>query len=246
MTDYPEIETLSAGAVDWTPLDYEFSSERWAEGTEDGTGWRVCYGSVIPQDFDDEHEVEIEDPKTEDNRRLTFYKSGSVFKPAGSIGVEVRDEDGDYEETSTVTPGESEYEDLCGEFGLDGDEVRAEFEGEDHERWSPMMNYAYPLESSPPDDWKNLVNNCTCVEIDGNYYLALTGGGMDFTWEICESYMALGYLPPSHFARRLPGMAGRGQSERDRWIAAGCRRSLEVHGNWLTGGIETIDRALAD
>ena len=39
------------------------------------------------------------------------------------------------------------------------------------------------------------------------YFLALTGGGMDLTWQICEAYMRLGYLPPTHFSR-LPRYAG--------------------------------------
>ena len=32
----------------------------------------------------------------------------------------------------------------------------------------------------------------------------LLGAGMDLSWEICEAYMRLGYLPPHHFARRPP------------------------------------------
>lgn len=86
----------------------------------------------------------------------------------------------------------------------------------------PMMSYYYPL----PDGFRNwgehpfprdeyaaadaLRDVPLCVvRIDGDGYgLALTGGGMDLSWEIAEAFALLGYLPPVHFAD-LPGMAGK-------------------------------------
>lgn len=101
----------------------------------------------------------------------------------------------------------------------------------------PMMNYFYPLPTyrgAASEDAKKLAHLPLCiveflgddVEDDERYGLALTGGGMDLSWEICEAFMRLGYLPPVHFAGQLPEMAGRGTSKRDRWIIAGCQRSL--------------------
>jgi hypothetical protein len=95
--------------------------------------------------------------------------------------------------------------------------------------WEPMMNYAYPLpmDFKVPDDFRDRLSCLTIVLIQGNPYLALTGGGMDLSWEICESYIALGYYPPYHFCR-LPGMAGRGESKSDQNIIKCCLKSCDA------------------
>lgn len=102
----------------------------------------------------------------------------------------------------------------------------------------PMMNYFYALPEQPDIEEATLalVRLPLCIvsfdgpswHIEDDWALALTGGGMDLSWEICEAFMRLGYLPPVHFGR-LPGMVGRGTSRRDRWIIAGCRRALIEH-----------------
>lgn len=129
--------------------------------------------------------------------------------------------------------------DLCGEYARwDADEHEWRCpEHEAGELWpgaSPMMNFAYPL----PDlgvaadvyDAADRIHDLPLcvVSRDGGYELALTGGGMDLSWEICEAFMRLGFLPPFHFCE-LPGMAGRGQSPRDRAIIAACRRAVSEH-----------------
>lgn len=92
----------------------------------------------------------------------------------------------------------------------------------------PMMNYWYPLETSDRDSigsWRKsfdvneaafrLRHHSLClVEVDGELGLALTGGGMDFTWDIVGAFIDLDYLPPVHFCD-LPGMSGRGPDKRD-------------------------------
>lgn len=95
----------------------------------------------------------------------------------------------------------------------------------------PMMSYFYPMPDFRGDvenASKEIANLPLCIvefTDSGDYALALTGGGMDLSWQICEAFMRLGYLPPFHF--ELPGMSGRGTSTRDRWIIAGCRRSAQ-------------------
>lgn len=124
----------------------------------------------------------------------------------------------------------------------------------------PMMSYYYPIEVrddfDPQDAARKLVDLPVCViewledeqDSRGFYALALTGGGTDLTWEICEAFMRLGYLPPVHFAGQLPEICGRGalssggkrgktMSPRDTWIVEGCRRSLR-------GMKERVGRAL--
>lgn len=127
------------------------------------------------------------------------------------------DEDG-----ARITDGRGYIEDAS-----DDDEQTAS-----ERRSGPLMSYAYPLpgySGDPCEDARELVDLPVCLvhDIDADaHYLALTGGGMDLSWEISEAYMRLGYLPPVHFD--LPGMAGRGESPRDRAIVAARRRALEI------------------
>lgn len=58
----------------------------------------------------------------------------------------------------------------------------------------PMMNYAYPLETSPSDEdiLKVVKNTClTIMEKDGEYFLALCGGGMDLSQQIGLAYILI-------------------------------------------------------
>ncbi len=98
----------------------------------------------------------------------------------------------------------------------------------------PMMNYFYPLlrfdHVDPQEGARRIVNLPLCLirmEDTEEYGLALTGGGMDLSWEICEAYMLLNYLPPITFCD-LPSMAGKRLNSRNKWILAGCRRSASV------------------
>jgi hypothetical protein len=90
----------------------------------------------------------------------------------------------------------------------------------------PMMGCCYPLPKPHcglsdtwgwnTDDASKLDDLPLCiVEFDTDTYgLALTGGGMDLSWEICEAFMRLRFLPPVHF--EPPAMAGKPDNEVDR------------------------------
>ena len=228
MTDFPT--DLSYACIDVKPMDYTFSGERWAEATGDESGWRVCAGSILPSDL--ETEIALDDGRT-----LEFDSDTCTIEVTTTRPDADGNEDEDIEH---FEPGDDGYDDLAKHFKLDGDEIRSYIdEGPDH-GWEPMMNYAYPLGAEPPDDWKTRMVTCTCVEIDGEYYLALTGGGMDLSWEICETFMRLGYWPPAHFAR-LPEMAGRGTSDRDKWLIEGCRKSLEGMRDRIERDLRALD-----
>lgn len=124
-----------------------------------------------------------------------------------------------------VTSGEAHHHEIDDESDCDG-YVCAE---------GPMMNYFYELprfaqDWEPGEAAKRIVDLPLCIVhlIDEEIYgLALTGGGMDLSWEICEAHMLLGYLPPLHFCD-LPEMAGLKLNARTRWILAGCGRSASV------------------
>lgn len=98
-----------------------------------------------------------------------------------------------------------------------------------NERYFPIYNFLYPLGERlrVPRDFRSRLNNTTIVRAGDEHGLALTGCGMDFSWEICESYLNLGYYPPAHFCR-LPEMSDRGKSPRDVRIVRGCAKTLDA------------------
>jgi hypothetical protein len=130
---------------------------------------------------------------------------------------------------------------------------------EDGEEDGPMMNYYYELpvfnqiESEAAAKLDGLP--LCLVEVDDRYALALTGGGMDLSWEICEAFMRLGYLPPVSFCD-LPAMCGRGTlssggeyggkelSERDAWIIEGCKRALALQKEHSTRRLDYVGARL--
>ena len=108
----------------------------------------------------------------------------------------------------------------------------------------PMMNYWYPCDIGYVREAALKLDRChlpVCVvSVHGQTGLCLTGGGMDLSWEICEAYMRLGYLPPAHFAQHLPIYGRRGCSKKDRWILQGCMRAMRVARNFASNGLRNI------
>jgi len=107
----------------------------------------------------------------------------------------------------------------------------------------PMMNYFYPCDFSRvggAEEAAKLISGAVCaVEMrDGETGFALTGGGMDLSWDICGAYVACGQLPPAD--RRLPRFAGAGLSTRARRIIAACLRSQEVAMNYARNNIADL------
>lgn len=94
----------------------------------------------------------------------------------------------------------------------------------------PMMMYYYPLPEALSDEQiEALVDEPLCyVRVGDTHGLALTGGGMDLSWEICEAFIKIGYFPPVHFCN-LPRMAGRGESERDKEIINTCFNGVATY-----------------
>lgn len=106
----------------------------------------------------------------------------------------------------------------------------------------PMMNYSYdlpiefPLHADAHDAAGAIADLPLCIITEGegggpfsdSPALALTGGGMDLSWQICQAYCRLGYLPPIVYCD-LPDMgqcyAGR-MGDTDRYVVAACQRSI--------------------
>lgn len=130
----------------------------------------------------------------------------------------------------------------------------------DEEPEAPMMDYYYPLPDfvdmlrmrgwSLEEAGRQVATDLPlCIVGFGDeekYGLALTGGGMDLSWEICEAHMRLGYLPPFHFASHLPRMADLTLDERVRWVIAGCQRSCQVMRRRAVEGARAALKVLKD
>lgn len=115
------------------------------------------------------------------------------------------------------------------------------------EQWDPVMSYYYPLYGTFGGVDVNKINHLPLTIIylveEDLYALALTGGGMDLSWEICEAHMQLGFYPPAYV--RLPKMAGKTASDRNLWIAQGCIKSAQIAGLWANRSEEDIRRVIA-
>jgi hypothetical protein len=148
----------------------------------------------------------------------------------------------------------SDYDTLLDEVGIDTDDdivMPANYPDEETFRAladvepmfdsseGPQVNYWYSLESDNADGADLAarlgVTSLCVVEVGGRFGLALTGGGMDMTWDIADAFIRLGLLPPVHFAD-LPTMAGLSRSDVNLRVVAAMRRSLTV----------TIERAQRD
>lgn len=113
----------------------------------------------------------------------------------------------------------------------------------------PCYNKLYPLTTYAGNSHEAaaaIVDLPLCVvvsertgEMEG---LALTGAGMDLSWEIAEAYMRLGCLPPAWL--RLPGSA-RSFGPLEEWIAAGMRQSLEMQKKAIDSQLEYLDSTIA-
>lgn len=114
----------------------------------------------------------------------------------------------------------------------------------------PMMNYMYKIDTSRVGGLENAalaifdLPLCVVSFIDGQRwgekYLALTGGGMDLSWDICLAYMRLGYLPPIHFYH-LPEFAGLLLGPEQQWVIDGLRLQIFYEQNHLAAAKTYLD-----
>lgn len=112
----------------------------------------------------------------------------------------------------------------------------------------PLMSTFWPLpdgawDHDPKGEAMKLAGLPLClVRLDGTaeWGLALTGGGMNLSWEIAEAYIRLGLLPPEHI--ELPVMADRGKGHLDRSIIAAMARAYQVARNQLRSKLLALKR----
>lgn len=104
----------------------------------------------------------------------------------------------------------------------------------------PVMNYYYPVDSINAEEAEAIAQHTPLVAItlqpQGKTALVLSGGGMDFSWDIAFAHILAGYYPPSRID--LPSMAGDRLDRKHRTIIAACRESHLILMNWLSRRLE--------
>lgn len=161
-----------------------------------------------------------------------------------SIGTACYDDESD--ELLAQAYGDSMLAGDLGDISADDwtDALREAFE----EQEQPAMNYRYPVTLRGVGENEAaaaLVGLPLCLvwdDSDEEHYLALTGGGMDLSAEICRAYIALKQRPPVHFCR-VPRMAGRKYSAE---FLTTLIESCEVAQNWAQSTIDDLRAIQAD
>lgn len=156
---------------------------------------------------------------SEDTRSYDFYNERRDFESEGKGWRIHEGMDTGRMECPKCEGAAEECEACDGEGGIE-----TESAGE----WQPAMNLLYPLPGNfeVPGDWREALCNMTIVQVDGEPYLALTGGGMDMTWYIVETYMRLGLYPPFGHTD-LPAGHDEGLSADGMEIVKACQKSVE-------------------
>ena len=229
----PDIKRMYCDAVDVKPVDFD-----WTVGYGEDDGWEIVYPDVSGWDL----------------ARCKDYlmdRGGDEFPELNPWGMgyeSLREFLGSDADESCEDFSETELRDVI----LDSEEVLdawrefvAEKIQEDSDSFTPMMSYYYPLpyfgRMDPSTAQTKLIGSGSAIVaiVAGETVLALAGGGMDLSWDICRAYMLLGYLPPVYFCE-LPAYA---DLPRDAsWIISGCLRSIEVMRQWIANKEDSLRR----
>jgi len=146
----------------------------------------------------------------------------------------------------------SNHDENCRNPDVDEDDEPkvCEYGGSNDIPEGPMMNFLWGFgDISPQFDESTArkiidVNMCLVfIEDEDKTYLALTGGGMDLSWDIAEAYIKLGYLPPAKIS--LPNLAGTDpNSDNNKLIIAAMKESYRVQAMWAEQRNADLDRKI--
>ena len=115
-----------------------------------------------------------------------------------------------------------------------------------------MMNYVYPLETTPDNDKILKVceeTACTVMynDKDDRYYLALCGGGMDLSQDIALVYNILEKWIPLELALQVSTQDGLRKSGKTfRQVMRACKESIQMDINAGKIRIKKINEAIRD
>lgn len=126
---------------------------------------------------------------------------------------------------------------------------------EENQEYQPMMNYLWPIEEFEQGknnfndkSLKKALDDAGAVTLiqrndNGEYYLALAGGGMDLSWDLAAGYVNLGYLPPFKICEHLPEFAGENYGDaKHRNVILACQRTIKFVENRAQRAIPEIQK----
>jgi len=191
----------------------------------DSKSRRVDWQEAMGEDMEGWEAFELEECEECERSLVVSTNCGQEEHRHVEPEITVLDDDGDEEEVSNKCMGTVSY-----------------FEG-------PAMNYFHPCELrdlSNEEAAERIAHLPLCVVefADGERGFALTGGGMDLSWEICDAYISCGYLPPFQSCD-LPDMSGKGKHPRTQLILAACQRSAEILEGWANCRRASLDAMAA-
>ena len=198
-----DVERLYVDAVDSQSVDYDWTEHENVEygETNNGIGWQ-SWEHVSPD--------EGETATCNECGESIIYRPETADEPARWYH--------NLDDAEAVTDADDEHD------AEPDDDYRSD------EREGPMMNYYYPCPIDDPEAAAKLIADLPLciVQIDGDTTaFALTGGGMDLSWEICEAFIRCGHLPPFKYASELPRMAMTLDDDK-RTVLAAARRTCNV------------------
>lgn len=235
-------QELSCDAINSTPQDIDWRTEAMGEDMEGWTSYEAeecpdCGRDVVVsmlgehQHRDIEPQIEVHDTPAEGSD-FHCISCGHEFEVEYKTG-----EDYSFEVWECPECHTEHWEDLEERNGCTG-YINSE---------GPMMNYWYPVKISDCEQAARLISHlplCVVEFADGRTGLALTGGGMDLSPQICQAFIALGYLPPVHFSN-LPHFAGWEKYESWVELVVCCQRSAEVERSRNDNRLSHLDDMLS-
>jgi hypothetical protein len=120
--------------------------------------------------------------------------------------------------------------------------------------YQPMMNALWPCEPRyglADEDAATAIDRyagaTALVTINSEQHhglqgIAMTGGGMDMSWDICAAYICCGCIPPIRLLADVPHFAGQKSSE----LTQAVLECMDLAADWLTSRAERLRQYRAD
>lgn len=245
---------LSCAAIASEPVDFDFGEgfgETWETVYPDVRSWNLekC------REYLDDQGRGFPDP----DPFIETTDASDLFELAVELGVEGFEDTG--ETSAPVVPDDVGWnvDDIRAAIisAIDNEEIdgiedwreRVEEAMQDSDGFAPMMNYYYPLphlRMSAEDAQEAIVGTgaCVVVLVNDEPVLALAGGGMDLSPDICRAYIALGYYPPTYFGNGLSRL-GVGYDGLSRETVEICLEAARISARWSQNAVTDLEAFLA-